>query len=106
VRAAPDRAADQSAALPAPPAQGPPGTGKTRTILNLLSVVMHAAAKGSLELLQAGAMDSSREVRHSSGSASGRLLHLMLSMCACTWACATAAWRQRLQLLSLLPPCS
>jgi len=31
--------------------QGPPGTGKTRTILNLLSVVMHAAAKGSLELM-------------------------------------------------------
>ncbi len=47
--------------LPAP-LQGPPGTGKTRTILNLLSVVMHAAAKGSLELLQAGAMGSSREV--------------------------------------------
>eukprot|EP00878_Enallax_costatus_P007720 GHUV01008081.1.p1 GENE.GHUV01008081.1~~GHUV01008081.1.p1 ORF type:complete len:869 (+),score=299.72 GHUV01008081.1:2923-5529(+) len=31
--------------------QGPPGTGKTRTILNLLSVVMHSAAKGSLELV-------------------------------------------------------
>ena len=31
--------------------QGPPGTGKTRTILNLLSVVMHSAAKGSLELI-------------------------------------------------------
>jgi hypothetical protein len=31
--------------------QGPPGTGKTRTITNLLSVVMHAAAKGSLELM-------------------------------------------------------
>lgn len=25
--------------------QGPPGTGKTRTILNLLSVVMHSAQK-------------------------------------------------------------
>jgi hypothetical protein len=34
--------------------QGPPGTGKTRTILNLLSVVMHAAAKGSLELMRVG----------------------------------------------------
>lgn len=33
--------------------QGPPGTGKTRTILNLLSVVMHAAKKGSLELVRA-----------------------------------------------------
>ncbi|KAL6754526.1 AAA domain-containing protein [Haematococcus lacustris] len=32
--------------------QGPPGTGKTRTILNLLSVVMHAAQKGSLELMK------------------------------------------------------
>eukprot|EP00775_Hariotina_reticulata_P010999 gene10999-11153_t len=31
--------------------QGPPGTGKTRTILNLLSVVMHSAAKGSLDLV-------------------------------------------------------
>ncbi|KAI8466872.1 MAG: AAA domain-containing protein [Monoraphidium minutum] len=31
--------------------QGPPGTGKTSTILGLLSVVMHAAAKGSLELM-------------------------------------------------------
>lgn len=31
--------------------QGPPGTGKTRTILNLLSVVMHAAQQGALELL-------------------------------------------------------
>lgn len=30
--------------------QGPPGTGKTRTILNLLSVVMHSAHKGALEL--------------------------------------------------------
>jgi hypothetical protein len=48
--------------VPASSPQGPPGTGKTRTILNLLSVVMHAAAKGSLELLQAGAMGSSREV--------------------------------------------
>jgi hypothetical protein len=51
--------------LLAPALQGPPGTGKTRTILNMLSVVMHAAAKGSLELLQAGAMGSSREVRGS-----------------------------------------
>ncbi|KAJ9510377.1 hypothetical protein QJQ45_015835 [Haematococcus lacustris] len=34
--------------------QGPPGTGKTRTILNLLSVVMHAAQKGSLELMKVG----------------------------------------------------
>ncbi len=32
--------------------QGPPGTGKTRTILNLLSVVMHSAQKGSLELMR------------------------------------------------------
>lgn len=32
--------------------QGPPGTGKTRTILNLLSVIMYAAHKGSLELVQ------------------------------------------------------
>uniref|UniRef100_A0A7S0WSL5 Helicase ATP-binding domain-containing protein n=1 Tax=Chlamydomonas leiostraca TaxID=1034604 RepID=A0A7S0WSL5_9CHLO len=32
--------------------QGPPGTGKTRTILNLLSVVMHSAQKGSLELMK------------------------------------------------------
>jgi senataxin len=31
--------------------QGPPGTGKTSTILNLLSVVMQAAQKGSLDLL-------------------------------------------------------
>lgn len=31
--------------------QGPPGTGKTRTIINLLSVVMHAAQQGALELL-------------------------------------------------------
>ncbi|MEW5304818.1 MAG: hypothetical protein WDW36_007402 [Sanguina aurantia] len=30
--------------------QGPPGTGKTRTILNLLSVIMHSAHKGSLEV--------------------------------------------------------
>ena len=30
--------------------QGPPGTGKTRTILNLLSVIMHSAHKASLEL--------------------------------------------------------
>jgi senataxin len=35
--------------------QGPPGTGKTRTILNLLSVVMHSAQKGSLELMRVGA---------------------------------------------------
>lgn len=34
--------------------QGPPGTGKTRTILNLLSVVMHSAAKGSLEMMKVG----------------------------------------------------
>ncbi|KAF5835699.1 P-loop containing nucleoside triphosphate hydrolase protein [Dunaliella salina] len=34
--------------------QGPPGTGKTRTILNLLSVVMHSAQKGSLELMRHG----------------------------------------------------
>ena len=30
--------------------KGPPGTGKTRTILNLLSVVMHSTFKGALEL--------------------------------------------------------
>jgi DNA polymerase III delta prime subunit len=39
--------------------QGPPGTGKTRTILNLLSVVMHSAAKGSLELVPKAAASSS-----------------------------------------------
>ncbi len=32
--------------------QGPPGTGKTRTILNLLSVIMHSASKNALELLK------------------------------------------------------
>lgn len=40
--------------------QGPPGTGKTRTILNLLSVVMHSAAKGSLELVPKAAAGSSK----------------------------------------------
>ncbi|KXZ52239.1 hypothetical protein GPECTOR_10g870 [Gonium pectorale] len=33
--------------------QGPPGTGKTRTILNLLSVIMHSAHKGSVALMSA-----------------------------------------------------
>ena len=28
--------------------QGPPGTGKTRTLLGLLSIVLHAAPKGSI----------------------------------------------------------
>ena len=42
-----------------PPHQGPPGTGKTRTILNLLSVVMHCANKGALQL-QAAADSGSR----------------------------------------------
>lgn len=32
--------------------QGPPGTGKTRTILALLSVIMHAAPPGSARLLK------------------------------------------------------
>lgn len=42
--------------------QGPPGTGKTRTILNLLSVVMHAAKLGSLELIRTTASSKSAEV--------------------------------------------
>ena len=32
--------------------QGPPGTGKTRTILALLSVIMHSAPPGSGRLLK------------------------------------------------------
>ena len=32
--------------------QGPPGTGKTRTILALLSVIMHSAPPGSGKLLK------------------------------------------------------
>jgi hypothetical protein len=49
--------------------QGPPGTGKTRTILNLLSVVMHSAAKGSLELVPSVA--KSAAAGPGSGGASG-----------------------------------
>ena len=30
--------------------QGPPGTGKTKTLLGLLSIVLHAAPEGSLGL--------------------------------------------------------
>lgn len=37
--------------------QGPPGTGKTRTILNLLSVIMHAAAKGRLRMRPGALVD-------------------------------------------------
>jgi senataxin len=43
--------------------QGPPGTGKTRTILNLLSVVMHSAAKGSLELVPKAAGSGSSHMQ-------------------------------------------
>ncbi|GFR51044.1 hypothetical protein Agub_g13208, partial [Astrephomene gubernaculifera] len=35
--------------------QGPPGTGKTRTILNLLSVIMHSAHKSSIAVMTAAA---------------------------------------------------
>jgi senataxin len=52
--------------------QGPPGTGKTRTILNLLSVVMHSAAKGSLELVPKAAGSSGHmQPRAAAGAAAG-----------------------------------
>lgn len=37
--------------------QGPPGTGKTRTILALLSVIMHSAPPGSARLLKGSPAD-------------------------------------------------
>jgi hypothetical protein len=51
--------------------QGPPGTGKTRTILNLLSVVMHAAQRGSLELMRVGGRAAERGERGRRRGASG-----------------------------------
>lgn len=34
------------------PLQGPPGTGKTKTILALLSIIMHSAPPGSARLMK------------------------------------------------------
>ncbi|WIA30316.1 hypothetical protein OEZ86_000404 [Tetradesmus obliquus] len=69
--------------------QGPPGTGKTRTILNLLSVVMHSAAKGSLELVPKAA--------GSSGSTQPRAAAAAAAAAAGSSAeAAAAAERQRL----------
>ena len=50
--------------------QGPPGTGKTRTILNLLSVVMHSANKGALELQKGAAGSGGRGGAADDGAAS------------------------------------
>eukprot|EP00803_Ostreobium_quekettii_P007947 evm.model.scf_520.6 EVM.evm.TU.scf_520.6 scf_520:61854-71225(+) len=58
------------AGLDGPPVvlvQGPPGTGKTHAILGLLSIVLHAARKGTLDVLDdsddaaAGGMEFSKE---------------------------------------------
>jgi hypothetical protein len=69
--------------------QGPPGTGKTRTILNLLSVVMHSAAKGSLELVPkaAGSGSSHMQPRAAAAAAAGA---------GTSAAASAAAERQRL----------
>lgn len=40
--------------------QGPPGTGKTRTILALLSVIMHSAPPGSGKLLKGSTAPKAR----------------------------------------------
>lgn len=45
--------------------------GKTRTILNLLSVVMHSAAKGSLELVPSVAKQPSAALAAAGSSADG-----------------------------------
>jgi senataxin len=34
--------------------QGPPGTGKTKTILGLLSIIMHSAPKGAFAAAPSG----------------------------------------------------
>eukprot|EP00798_Chlamydomonas_sp_ICE-L_P026006 gene26007-11698_t len=42
--------------------QGPPGTGKTRTIINLLSVVMHSASKGLIQMMGSEAVRKGHEM--------------------------------------------
>jgi senataxin len=37
--------------------QGPPGTGKTKTILGLLSIIMHSAPKGAFAAAPSGGGD-------------------------------------------------
>jgi len=64
--------------------QGPPGTGKTRTILNLLSVVMHAAQQGALELLVGTGGDYQQVVRRQR-----RTWHAALCLHASTARCAS-----------------
>lgn len=62
--------------------QGPPGTGKTRTILNLLSVVLHAAKRGSLKLIAGGGAAPAAE---GSGVSGGQALRAALWRAVSPW---------------------
>lgn len=73
--------------------QGPPGTGKTRTILNLLSVVMHSAAKGSLELVPKAATPA---VISGQGPGPGGIAATAAGTLAASQEVAAKAERQRL----------
>ena len=63
-------------------AQGPPGTGKTRTILNLLSVIMHSANKSSIALLQASAAAAAASAAAAAADG-GRVTGACLGLDAC-----------------------